>query len=196
MAEKVNVGKELLQVPFAELVKSMATGIAEAQLALDMTSLRVAQMMAGKTQVQKTDQNGNPVLKDGKPELVEEKHYVDFDGAEYSLLELGFTPTFYQFVDTIIEIKMSVSVSMEERSEEKRSNVSSSLSFGGSLGFQSISGAASLNVSTVSASFASKFQYSAEGASLMRTKLVPVPAPAILEERIRRIADRRLERTT
>ena len=26
------------------------------------------------------------------------------------MMELGFTPTFYQFVDTIIEVKISVSV--------------------------------------------------------------------------------------
>ena len=37
----------------------------------------------------------------------------------------------------------------------------------------------------VSASFSSKYQYSAEGSSLMRTKLVPIPPPALLEERIR-----------
>ncbi len=42
-----------------------------------------------------------------------------------------------------------------------------------------------MTVSSVSASYSAKYQYSAEGSSLMRTKLVPVPPPAILEERIR-----------
>jgi hypothetical protein len=37
----------------------------------------------------------------------------------------------------------------------------------------------------VDATYSSKYSYSAEGASLLRTKLVPVPPPAILEERIR-----------
>ncbi|WVM90436.1 hypothetical protein UMZ34_09950 [Halopseudomonas pachastrellae] len=35
------------------------------------------------------------------------------------------------------------------------------------------------------ASYASKYSYSAEGSSLLRTKLSPVPPPPILEERIR-----------
>ena len=52
---------------------------------------------------------------------------------------------------------------------------------------------AGLKVSTVSAAFASKYQYSAEGSSLLRTKLVPVPPPAILQERMRRLAEVGLE---
>jgi len=37
----------------------------------------------------------------------------------------------------------------------------------------------------VDATYSSKYSYTAEGASLLRTKLVPVPQTAILEERIR-----------
>jgi hypothetical protein len=60
------------------------------------------------------------------------------------------------------------------------------LSLGGNLitGFK-----AGLKVTAVSAAFASKYQYSAEGSSLLRTKLVPVPPPAILQERMRRLAE-------
>lgn len=42
---------------------------------------------------------------------------------------------------------------------------------------------------TVDGSYSQKYSYSAEGASLLRTKLVPVPPPAILEERIREVMD-------
>ena len=56
-------------------------------------------------------------------------------------------------------------------------------------GFFGFGGGAKLSVSSVSASYASKFQYSAEGSGLLRTKLVPVPPPAILEERIRGLLD-------
>ena len=38
---------------------------------------------------------------------------------------------------------------------------------------------------TVTAHYTGKYNYSVEGSSLLRTKLVPVPPPAILEERIR-----------
>ena len=54
-------------------------------------------------------------------------------------------------------------------------------------------GGAHASVSSVSASYASKYSYSAEGSSLIRTKLVPVPSPAILEERIRNLVEKRKE---
>jgi hypothetical protein len=171
-----NVGKDLLQVPFPEMVKAMATGIAEAQLALDMTSLRIAKLMSGADEPNtKTEDKG--------------RNLVKFHNKDYSLLELGFTPTFYQFVDTIIEIKMSISMSEEQAQARSSTSVDSEVGFKAGLGFFSASGSATLKVSTVSASFASKYQYSAEGASLMRTKLVPVPPPPILEQRIRAILE-------
>ena len=173
-----NVGQDLLQVPFPEMVKAMATGIAEAQLALDMTSLKIAKFMSGAA--------------DDKPNATKEEkiqNLVKFGGDEYSLLELGFTPTFYQFVDTIIEIKMSISMSQEETKSVSKFDMDSEAGFHAGIGFMSVRGGASLRVSTVSASFASKYQYSAEGSSLMRTKLVPVPPPAILEKRIRQMLE-------
>lgn len=171
-----NVGKDLLQVPFPEMVKAMATGIAEAQLALDMTSLRIAKLMSG------ADDPGTKDEDKGK-------NLVTFHNGKYSLLELGFTPSFYQFVDTIIEIKMSISMSEEQVQAKSSFSMDSEASFKAGIGFMSVSGSAGLKVSTVSASFASKYQYSAEGASLMRTKLVPVPPPPILEQRIRAILE-------
>jgi hypothetical protein len=102
-----------------------------------------------------------------------------------SMLELGFTPTFYQFVDTIIEVKISIRFT-----EETNSNTSSSASTrSGGLSFRLGFGRAGVrrqvSTSQVNASYSQKFNYSAEGSSLLRTKLTPIPPPAILEERIR-----------
>ena len=36
----------------------------------------------------------------------------------------------------------------------------------------------------MNAGFSQKYSYSAEGSSVLQTKLVPIPPPAILEERI------------
>jgi len=41
------VGQEVLNVPFGEMIKSMAFAIAEAQLRLDENSIEVAEMMGG-----------------------------------------------------------------------------------------------------------------------------------------------------
>ncbi len=101
-----------------------------------------------------------------------------------SMLELGFSPTFYQFVDTIIEVKISIKYTRSGSSSysysRKRKTGGVKLR-GGFLG-----GSLNYNVSTtqVNASYSQKYSYSAEGSSLLRTKLVPIPPPAILEERI------------
>lgn len=168
------VGQDLLNVPFPEMVKSMGVGIAEAQYELDLTSLKIARLMAG--YAPEDEEEGTASSE--RPNLV---RIGDDSPDGYSLLELGFTPTFYQFVDTLIEVKMSISMATE--SESKRSSTTVNASVSGKVGF--LSASAKMKVSTVSASFSSKYQYSAEGSSLMRTKLVTVPAPAILEERIR-----------
>jgi hypothetical protein len=184
-----SVGTELLEVNFSQLVGGMGQGIADAQLRLDMVSMQLAQMMSGRDyKLLVMDENGYFKLDENhRPVTIDMPAVkVAFGGGEYSLLELGFTPTFYQFVDTIIEVKVSVSITREETASRSAVDIDSRLSLGGTLftGFN-----AGLKVSTVSASFASKYQYSAEGSSLLRTKLVPVPPPAILQERMRRLAE-------
>jgi len=175
----MSVGTELLNVPFPEMVKTLGIGVAEAQYELDLVSMKIARMMAGYAPDEEPEDGSAPALSAEGPQRT---MLVPLgDGKEYSLLELGFTPTFYQFVDTMIEMKMSISMSRE--TNIKRSSTTVNASVKGSVGF--FSATAKMRVSTVSASYASKYQYSAEGSSLMRTKLVPIPPPAILEERIR-----------
>ena len=176
----MSVGTELLNAPFPEMVKSLGVGIAEAQYELDLVSLKIARLMAGYEPEDEESEDQNTFsASNAKPERT---MLVPLgDGKQYSLLELGFLPNFYQFVDTLIELKMSISMSRE--TNRKTSNKTVTAKAKGGIGFFSAS--ASMKVSSVSASYASKYQYSAEGSSLMRTKIVPVPAPAILEERIR-----------
>jgi hypothetical protein len=170
------VGQQLLDVPFPDMIRSMGLAIAEAQYELDLVGMRLAQMMSGEYEVEDPEDPTKTIKKDAK---------VQFAGQQLSLLELGFTPTFYQFVDTIIEVKISISMTFERSYERKTSDTRIS-AVGG---FFLFGGGASMRVSSVSASYASKFQYTAEGSSLIRTKLVPVPTPAILEERIRRLVE-------
>ena len=178
----MTVGTELLAVPFPEMVQRMGVGIAQAQFQLDLISMRIARMMAGFDETADANQPGEG---NRSP-----KFLVKFgDGQEYSLLELGFTPTFYQFVDTVIEIKMSISMKSES---EVQTSSSSSLTAGGAF-WTPFGGGGAVSSSSVSASYAAKYQYSAEGSSLMRTKLVPIPPPALFEERVRDLMNRRNE---
>lgn len=117
-----------------------------------------------------------------------------------SMLELGFTPTFYQFVDTIIEVKIAIKITQESTSSSVRKDASTGVNVrtatqnGGLWGLirggqANNSSNSNVVTSQVDASYASKYSYSAEGASLLRTKLAPVPPPAVLEERVRRMMD-------
>lgn len=116
-----------------------------------------------------------------------------------SMMELGFTPTFYQFVDTIIEVKIAIRMTRESSYSRTTSNASRDSSnsrgnsrrgggimslFGGKRS-SSTSSQSSVQTTQVDATYASKYSYSAEGASLLRTKLVPVPPPGVLTDRIR-----------
>ncbi len=108
-----------------------------------------------------------------------------------SMLELGFSPVFYQFVDTIIEVKIAIKITRTRSYSKTRSNKVVNRSnahrrkrnFWGSK--RSSSNRSQVSTSQVDATYASKYSYTAEGASLLRTKLSPVPPPAMLEERIR-----------
>lgn len=115
-----------------------------------------------------------------------------------SMMELGFTPTFYQFVDTIIEVKIAIRMTRERAYERTTSNASrdrqSSSGRSTRVGLSWPPGVkksktyrsnSSVQTTQVDATYSQKYSYSAEGASLLRTKMVPVPPPAVLTERIR-----------
>jgi hypothetical protein len=176
------LAQQLAEIPFDDLLASMGRGVAEAQSALDKMSSMVALSLSGKYQVE-TSATGEWVL-------VPHDTRVLFGGEALSLLELGFTPSFYQFVDTILEIKVSVSMTREETASVERRDSTTERQTWTEGGFLGIGGTQQTrtNTTTVSSQFASRFQYSAEGASVVRTKLVPVPPPAALAGLVRELA--------
>ena len=177
---RVNIGRELSDVPFGEMITGMGLAIAEAQYAMDESGLRLAQMMSGEYEVIEVD----PIT--GDSTTTKKESLVHFDGQKMSLIELGFTPTFYQFTDATIEVKISISFTEQSEFERKRSSKTvSATAFGFIIG-----GSARVRSTSVSARYANKYNYSAEGSSLMRARIVPSPPPAVLEERIRAIVER------
>lgn len=170
------IGRDLTNVPFGELVQKLGLAIAEAQFELDRTSVRIAQLMAGLTE----DENGNL----SKDDQVLIALSTDANDRKYSLLELGFVPTFYQFVDTIIEVKISITVQQTDETIIKNKERQ-----GTQGAWQRFWTKKPVKSSVVNAKYASKYQYSAEGSSLIRTKLATVPPPAVFEERLRRLME-------
>ncbi len=198
------IGQDLLNVPMGDMISQMALAIAEAQLALDESGIRQAELMSGRVVLR--DEDGHFVDTDGNQS--NEPHFHDSlvffgyhkNGQEYvaervSMMELGFTPTFYQFIDTVIEVKIAIKMTEASETIRKHKGTQRSSRFSADrYGFHY-----STTVTPVDATYASKYSYSAEGSSLLRTKLAPVPPPAVLEERVRmlleqneadRIADR------
>lgn len=177
------IGQELLNVPMGEMIRDMALAIAEAQIALDTASMRVAELMSGKVWLLNQDGTPQPPsTANPKDTTITFGYTIDDEGhrvaARMSMLELGFSPTFYQFVDTIIEVKIAIKITRES---EHKTNWSSRSELRKQVGCSENS----VQTTQVDASYTSKYSYTAEGASLLRTKLVPVPIPAVLEERIR-----------
>jgi hypothetical protein len=220
MADAFNtpdVGTALTNVPFGELVKSTALAIAEAQSEMDKSALRVAEMMSGSALLRDPvtmlpiDVNGQKPVRsedgvyyasaDGSKKfeaaMVDTRVFFgrELDGTpiKMSMLELGFTPTFYQFVETILEVKIAISLTqaidneVKNKGEIKEYSQSSQSSgnynwFGGNYRSSS---QVQAKATPIDATYATKYNYAVEASSLFRTKLVPVPPPAVLEARIR-----------
>lgn len=144
-----SVGQELLNVPFPEMVVQLAGAIAEGQYKLDLISCDIAKMMAKEKVV--------------LPKLSAD----DADGVfETSMLGAGFQPTFYQFTDTIIEVKMAITMS---KTRETKIDTKAKAGFG-------------CFSASVNGSYSSKYSYSVEGSSLLRTKITPVPPNTFIEK--------------
>lgn len=183
----MSIGRDLLNVPMGEMIREMAFAIAEAQLALDESGIQVAELMSGT--VYDTDENGAMT---GEARDTRVYFGKDDEGnpEKLSMMELGFTPTFYQFVDTLIEVKIAIKMTREISSERKTEGVITRRTTQKKRNWFSRSSRSTVTTTPVDATYSSKYSYSAEGSSLLRTKLAPIPAPAILEERIRNEMER------
>jgi hypothetical protein len=177
---RVFFGRE--QVPLSAAIALHASSSSDAAFVAELATLLAANTDAGPESGGGT---GFQLLNPGIDPLVSIPVRV-------SMLELGFTPTFYQFVDTIIEVRIAITITSENSSETDIGTTSKSVTKTKALrrtrrklGRKSKN--RTVSTTQVNASYASKYSYSAEGSSLLRTKLAPVPPPGILEERIRQI---------
>lgn len=159
-------------VSFPELVSQMGLAIAESQFNLDKRSIEILKIMGDKEKAPvylpniNVDSSGTMVTlskNDKTPQLTEIKT---------SMIGAGFQPTFYQFAETIIEIKLAFSMAYEYSYENtQKGEIVSSYSTTSWFGYTS----RTVVTTPVDAKYSSKYNYTAEGSSLLRTRLVPVP---------------------
>lgn len=145
MPSDTSVNKQLEDAPLSMLIKNLGQGVAEAQYALDTYSL---ELLAQAAQQSVTLPN---------------------DTAPRSMLELGFTPSFYHFSEAKMLAKVAFSASKERE-------VSVGASVGGGIG--------GIFTASVNASYSNKYSFKAEGSSEIATKIVSVPAPTYLTDLI------------
>lgn len=149
---------ETPSVAFADLVRMLAEGIADAQTSLDRASASLVAELANTPveiipRVEETiEEDGTVSYKHDKPQKV-------------SLLDLGVSPTFYQFSEAKVEVTMDVKVvesTSETVSEEGKKR------FG-------------LFADTASVRLERKLGRDVTTSSKLSATLVPVPMPVRLD---------------
>lgn len=173
------IGQELLDIPFGEMLRNLAFAIAEGQLALDKSSIATLQHLLTTnvglvTQVTEIIEPSVQQVQVGGQTLPVTGASIRASGAQpvtMSLLQAGLQPTFYQFTEATLEVKLSISVKRTEESESE-SQPGNSPSNILVKGFKTRLFASSVNYRT-----SNTFSYAAEGASVIRATLRPVPPP-------------------
>jgi hypothetical protein len=181
----MSVGQDLLDVPFPQMVQNLAFAIARGQLALDRTSLATARALA-QERVSVISEMSEVIVPDPYDVNLPDGGTIRVTGARVqfdqarptsmTLLQAGLFPTFYQFTESVIEVKMAISQKTASSSELE---VGASLEVSGGFFGVSVAFASHVNYKT-----SNTYSYSAEGSSLLRTTLRPVPPPSRLTPRI------------
>lgn len=138
-------------VNFGDLVRMLGEGIADAQTALDRASAELAVELA-ETEIEIVPSiteiiaaDGSVSFERGKPQKV-------------SLLEVGVTPTFYQFSQATVEVTMDIRIveTVDQTTKEKRKGIFSS---------------------TREVTLDRRFSRDIRSTSKLTATLVPVPSP-------------------
>jgi hypothetical protein len=148
--------RETPDVSFADLVRLLAEGIADAQTNLDRASAEMVVELA----------NTKIKIVPRVTETIDEQGNVTFEQApeqEVSLLDIGVTPTFYQFSQATVEVAMDIKIveNETESGDGKRR-------FG-------------LFANTANVRFERKLNRDVKVSSKLTATLVPVPMPLRLE---------------
>jgi hypothetical protein len=179
---QVNVGAELLDVPFPQMVEKLALAIAVGQLAMDLESIKITSILAN------TDLPADTV-----PMVIDESQSppkITYYPSE-PLLVYGINPTWYQFTEAVIQVKMAITMvetTKTSSSLDEKFSVSNTNTFtaGGGGGILSLFGGPSISdtnkltvayASTYDAKYSNKYQFKEQGTSQLSITLNPVPPP-------------------
>ena len=171
------IGQELLDVPIADMVRDLAAAVAEGQLSLDRASIDTLRFLASPANAIDLIPQVTEVIASAPTTLSIGGNDVTVPGlsvtqqpvtpVKTTLLQAGLLPTFYQFTEALIEVKLSVTLK-----ETSATQTEGRPGFGkrGVMAF----------ASPVNFRSQSTYSHTAEGSSLLRVTMKPVPPPVRL----------------
>lgn len=175
----MSVGQELLDIPFDEMIHNMAVAIADGQLALDRSAISTLHQLSTETADIITSIT-EIIEPDPQSVTIPGKDPIPYTGAKVrasgvqtvpmTLLQAGLTPTFYQFTEANIEVKLSIC--MKQTSEPTTD------SSGKTVKAKTRAFASPVNFRT-----AATYSYEAKGSSCLKATIKPVPPPPRLTPR-------------
>ena len=166
------IGSELAEVPVGDLLRSVAQGIADGQAALDLAAVKTLIVLSQTTvdlipeitevispETLEVQTNGDTIEVTGARVTA-----TASDPVQLSALQAGLTPSFYQFAEATIQLKLSVQM------REVRETQSPTLGPPILRAF-----ASNVNMRTQNT-----YSYTAEASSSVTALLKPVPPPSRL----------------
>jgi len=163
------IGQDLLDVPFADLVHALALAIADGQLKLDQSSIKTLDFLVHNN-VDIITEITDVISTSPGVATLPDNSTVPFTGAKVtstpgpavpmSLFQAGLTPTFYRFTDASIEVKISITIKQGSQAQ------------------------LSIHASTVDFRASNTYSYTAQGSSVLRATIRPVPPPSRLNPQI------------
>jgi hypothetical protein len=182
------IGQELLDIPFADLVRNLAAAIAEGQMELDRAAIETVKFLTA-TKVDVIPEVTEVI--EPAPKEVEvgpSKQKVAYTGASITassaapislnLLQAGLMPTFYQFTEATIEVKLSISMKREQETSSTPTKGPAVAAAARMKLFNTKAFTSAVNYRS-----ASTYSYTAEGSSVLRATMKPVPPPPRLTPR-------------
>ncbi len=171
------VGQELLDIPIADMVRDLAAAVAEGQLSLDRASIETLKFLASEANAIDLIPQVTEVIAPTMSTVTVNGSDVQVPGISVTqqpttpvrttLLQAGLLPTFYQFTEALIEVKLSITL-----------REAGSTQTAGRPGFAkrgAMAFAAPVNFRN-----ASTYSHTTEGSSLLRVTMKPVPPPVRL----------------
>lgn len=169
----MSVGQDLLDVPFPEMVSKMAIAIAQSQYNLDLNSIEILKIMGNK-EVAPVDLPNFEIGDDGVVRDADQSIRTSMVGA-------GFQPAFYQFAETVIEVRMAITMVRESSYENTTKGTITTRSTSSYGPWYRRRYYSYVRSTPVDAKYASKYNYTSEGSSLLRTRLAPIPPNSFIQ---------------